>query len=237
MKRVISILIYLLTALVVFLPFGVVSSSNFGYRFELFNYSFFAIVTALLSICIVILSIDAKETVENNLNGVLFSILTPLSLINSIFYMLECSSIWVIASVFICAGSCCYMTIKHGRPLALKMTVLIISAFMFLPISFFGFISLVFGNIGQNTVIQSVLSPDGTYYAEVIDSDQGALGGDTFVDVYENRGINALVFRIFKEPKRVYYGAWGEFKNMEISWKDDNCLVINSVEYEMAEVE
>lgn len=30
---------------------------------------------------------------------------------------------------------------------------------------------------------------------------------------------------------QVYYGAWGEFENMEIYWKDENSLVINEKEY------
>ena len=102
---------------------------------------------------------------------------------------------------------------------------------MILPIGFFGFIALIFGNFGQNTVVQSVESPNGIYYAEVIDSDQGALGGDTLVDVYENKGIDTLIFKISKEPQRIYHGDWGEFYDMELYWKDDYCLVINSVEY------
>ncbi len=93
--------------------------------------------------------------------------------------------------------------------------------------------ALTFGNIGQNTVVKTVSSPSGKYYAQVIDSDQGALGGDTHVDVYQECGINALLFRIEKNPRRVYFGDWGEYENMKIYWKDDNCLVINSVEYEM----
>lgn len=102
---------------------------------------------------------------------------------------------------------------------------------MILPIGFFGFIALIFGNFGQNTVVQSVESPNGIYYAEVIDSDQGALGGDTLVDVYENKGIDILIFKISKEPQRIYHGDWGEFNDMELYWKYDYCLVINSVEY------
>lgn len=64
---------------------------------------------------------------------------------------------------------------------------------------FFDFIALIFGNIGQNTVVQTVESPSGKYYAQVIDSDQGALGGDTLVDVYEKSKINAILFKIEKE--------------------------------------
>ena len=79
----------------------------------------------------------------------------------------------------------------------------------------------------------SVESPNETYYAEVIDSNQGALGGNTFVDVYENKGLNAIIFTISKKPQRIYQGDWGEFEYMAISWKNDHCLVINSVSYEI----
>ena len=50
-------------------------------------------------------------------------------------------------------------------------------------------------------------------------------------DVYKNGGINAIIFKIEKKPQRVYFGDWGEFKNMQIYWESDDCLVINSVEY------
>ena len=125
------------------------------------------------------------------------------------------------------------MTIKYGKPLALKIISLTLSALMVLPIGFISFIFLIFGNIGQNTVVQTVESPSGKYYAQVIDSDLGALGGDTLVDVYEKSGINAIFFKIEKKPQRVYFGEWGEFNNMQIYWKDNECLIINSTEYKI----
>lgn len=111
--------------------------------------------------------------------------------------------------------------------------VLIVSAFMIYPLLFFGCIALLFGNFGQNTVVNSIPSPNGTYYAEVIDSDQGALGGNTWVVIYDGKGVNALAFKISKKPQRVYCGKYGEYKNMELCWKDDHCLIINAVEYEI----
>lgn len=86
---------------------------------------------------------------------------------------------------------------------------------------------LMLGSIGENTVVKTVESPDGTYFAQVIDSDQGALGGATMVEVYENRKI----FGRYKKVDCVYMGEWGEWQTMEIYWKDEHCLVINSVEY------
>ena len=201
----------------------------FGYSFELISVSAFAIAIAALSVCTVVLDLICKNTIENNTIRILLAIITPFSLINAVFYIFECSQIWVIACVLLSAVCCCYLTVKYGKPVVLKIVALI----MILPICFFSFIVLIFGTIGQNTVVQTVESPSGKYYAQVINSDQGALGGDTLVVVYQDCGINALIFKIEKKPQRVYFGEWGEFNNMQIYWKDDNCLVINSVEYEI----
>ena len=221
----------LLFSLTILYPAGVIITACFGYSFELISVSAFAIAIAALSVCIVILVF--KNQLESRTVQILLAIITPLSLINAVFYIFECPQIWVTTSVLLSAGCCCYLTVKHGKPLALKIIALVLSALMILPICLFSFIGLIFGNIGQNTVVQTVESPSGKYYAQVIDSDQGALGGDTLVDVYQDCGINALVFRIEKKPQRVYFGEWGEFNNMQIHWKNDNCLVINSVEYEI----
>ena len=71
-------------------------------------------------------------------------------------------------------------------------------------------------------------------YAEVIYSNQGALGDDIFINVYENKGIDIFIFKILKKPQSFYESDLGEFGNIEeIYWKDDNCLVINSAEYKI----
>ena len=233
MKKAISILMCLLFTLTILHPAGVIITACLGYSFELISVSAFAITIAALSVCIVVLDPICKTTPENNTIRILLAIITPLSLINAVFYIFESPQIWVIASTLISAGCCCYLTVKYGKPLSLKIVTLVSSALMILPIGFFSFTALIFGNIGQNTVVQTVESPSGKYYAQVIDSDQGALGGDTLVDVYQGGGINAVLFKIEKRPQRVYFGDWGEFENMQIHWKDDNCLVINSVEYEI----
>ena len=88
-------------------------------------------------------------------------------------------------------------------------------------------IKLTFGGMWENTVVEKIPSPGGNYYAEVIDSNQGAMGGNTFVDVREQG--------LFKESVRIYTGVYGEFNSMEIYWKGENCLVINGVEYDIPE--
>lgn len=223
----------LLLVLTILYPAGVLITACFGYSFELISISAFAVAIAVLSVCLVVLDHVHKNTLENKAIQILLAIITPLSLINAVFYIFECPQILVIASVLVSVGCCCFLAVKHAKPLALKIVALVLSALMILLIGFFSFISLIFGNIVQNTVVQTVESPSGEYYAQVIDSDQGALGGDTLVDVYKKSKINAILFKIEKKPQRVYFGDWGEFENMQIYWKDDNCLVINSVEYKI----
>lgn len=232
-KKITLILHYVLFSFIALLPVGKLITGLFDYTFELISIPAFAIVIALLAICTVIFSIILKDPIYDRGFNVLLGFLTPLSLINTVVYIFEYIDVLVIVSCFICALCCFALTMMHGEKLLLKIVAIVLSALMVVPVGFIGFIALTFGRIGQNTVVKSVDSPDGTYYAEVIDSDQGALGGDTLVNVYEHKGINAILFRIEKKPQRVYFGEWGEFMDMEIYWKNNNCLVINSTDYEI----
>lgn len=85
------------------------------------------------------------------------------------------------------------------------------------------FFVLLLGSIGQKTVVQTLPSPDGTYEARVIDVDQGALGGNTVVEVERNGFLT--------RPKRIYIGDWSEWKTMQIQWKDEHTLMINGKAY------
>lgn len=81
--------------------------------------------------------------------------------------------------------------------------------------------------LSQNTVVQTLQSPEGTYFAQVIDSDQGAMGGATIVEVYQSQSFLGR----HKKVGRVYTGSYGEHKTMQICWKDDHCLIIDGIEY------
>ncbi len=221
----------ILIVLTVLLPAGVILAACSGYTFKLASYPVFSVITALAAISAAFLFTACKDLTENGAVAALLALAFPLSLVNAAFYLFKSGSFPAAAALFLYVCICCYLTARYAKPLALKIVALVLSGLMALPIGFFAFIALLFGNIGQNTVVWSVASPDGTYRAEVIDSDQGALGGDTLVDVYENKGFDAFIFQVEKTPQTVYYGNWGEFEDMDIYWKSDNCLIINSREY------
>lgn len=86
--------------------------------------------------------------------------------------------------------------------------------------------------IGYTEIVDTVYSPNGRYRAELLDINEGALGGDTVVLVYDERGSLDLGFcTLQKEPKIAYTGPWGVFKDMELKWDSDECLRINGKDY------
>lgn len=134
MKKAISILMFLLFVLTILYPAGVIITACLGYSFELISVSAFAIAIAVLSVCIVILDLVFKNQLESKTVQILLAIITPLSLINAVFYIFEFPQIWVIASVLVSVGCCCFLAVKHEKPLALKIVALVLSALMVLQL-------------------------------------------------------------------------------------------------------
>lgn len=233
MKKASSVLIWTLFILLAFRPVGILIASCFGYSFELISMPAYTVAIAVLSVCTFAFDIAAKDKEKVAALYIVTAILTPLSLVSWIINLFACCKIVVAVSGLVSAIFCCCLTVRYRKNSGMKTTAAILYALLILFFSCLSFFMLIFGNIGQNTVVRTLESPSGKYCAQVIDSDQGVFGGDTLVDVYEKRGINLILFKIEKKAQRVYFGEWGEFENMKIRWKDDNCLVINSVEYEI----
>lgn len=102
----------------------------------------------------------------------------------------------------------------------------ILAFLLLLSLPFFLFVLSLRG-LSENTVVKTLDSPSGTYFAQVTDSDHGAMGGATIVKVYKSQAFLGW----HKKVARVYSGKYGEHLDMEIYWKDDHCLVINGKEY------
>lgn len=231
MKKAAVVSNWALPAFLVLLPLCAILSACFDYELRLANDLIFAVFTACLAVAAAAFSAMDREAAENKALAAVRSLALPLSLIDAWFYLYTGGGIWAFAGMLVCVWCCCYLAIKHGKPLALKIICLALSALLALYVGLCALFVLMFGGVAQNAVVQRIESPEGTFYAEVIDSDQGALGGDTYVDVYKNKGIDTFLFKISKRPQRVYNGDWLEYERMEIYWKSDDCIVINDVEY------
>lgn len=229
MKKTTQAFIYSLFALTVLFPAGRLLCALVGYQFLLFSNTGFATLLGLLSVTAAICSCACKPEFGKSV-GVIAAILPILALVNGLFLIfagIQALGILCLLIAFVCS---CILAIKCTTNLALRIVSLVSAGVLLIPAGFLGFMILLFGSLGQNTVLKTVDSPNGTYYAQVIDSDQGALGGDTLVNVYEHKKLNAILFTIQKKPQRVYTGDWRAYENMQIYWRNDHCLVINGYE-------
>lgn len=232
MKKLRSAVGYILFSLIALLPVGVIICDLFGYVFNLADYNIFAVLTALAAVAAAIASasVFGKSRSTSTVCAILLSLSSPLSFINTVFYLSKCNSWLVAACMLICMVLCIIIASICGKPFAVKIVALILSFLMFFP-TLICSLFLMFP-FSENTVVKELPSPDNTYCVQVISSDQGALGGDTIVCVYEE-GLDLLIINITKKPEIIYRGDFSESRYMDIYWKKDNCIVINSVEYKI----
>lgn len=149
----------------------------------------------------------------------------PLSILNALTMLLTLP--WYGGLGVVTVVVCGWIVSSTSPKSVWKILCMILSALLTLGMSMILPIWLFAVSIGRNTVVMELDSPDGRYTAIVTDSDQGALGGDTLVDVRDNdKTVDILIGKFFSH-QRVYHGDWGEWQDMTLSWQDGDTLVIN----------
>ena len=162
-----------------------------------------------------------------------------LSVVNLFIILLiagRADDLAAIALSLVCAVAAVVL-LKRAKPhKRLKIASSVAAGLLFalyvclLPITVFG------AMIGYTEVVDTVYSPNGRYRAELLDINEGALGGDTVVLVYDERGLLDLGFcTLQKEPNIAYMGPWGEFKDMDLAWESDTVLLIDGRAYDIEE--
>ncbi len=215
---------HILIVFSLFLPLLTLVFYCIGYTVSLFSYTAFSVILALIFLAY--LWICNNEEVAKPL-----AFLPLFSLFNLAVYVYKSKSVVVIICMGICFICSAIIAEKACRSPKAKIASVLTSAALSVPILIFSFAVAAFGNFGVNTVVDTISSPNKTYYAEIIDSDQGALGGDTVVYVHKTDKLNLLVMTVSKTPQRVYLGEWKEYESMQIQWKSEQVLSINSKEY------
>lgn len=105
-----------------------------------------------------------------------------------------------------------------------------IFALLYVPALAIPVLMIMLSDFGTKTAKQDVISPNGTYSAWVVDSDQGALGGDTHVYVRNLKKDMPIMGGTLKSKESlVHLGPWGE--KISLSWKDEKNLILNGQEY------
>lgn len=231
LKRILSVSPMILCILYAFFPIFRIIGAVCGYDFILRNYPVSMVALTVVSIIAAVLLLSLKISL-NKVQTVFSVLLPPLSAVNGLFFVLDSGWGFTILFALICYGCSIVILVKFAHHSALKIISAVLSVLLILLLLFSTLIQFIFKDFGLKTVVKSVASPQNTYVTEVIDSDQGALGGATIVNVWSNgKGIDLFFCKFSKSPVCVYTGDWGEFKDMQISWKDEHTLIINTREY------
>jgi len=133
----------------------------------------------------------------------------------------------------LCFVSCFIVFAAHKTMKLVRVPYVIVNTALFLLLLPIWFFAAVFGGMGKDTIVRRAYSPSGMYSAAIVNSDQGALGGNTFVRVRDHASEINVVIGWFQKETEVYMGYWGEFETMRIEWADEDTLLINDKPYEM----
>ncbi len=230
MKKAFKILVFTLLALLSLEPVATLVLAGFGYKLRLSIYPVYSIIIAAVAIAALVFAFALDGKIGSPCS-VATAVLPFVATVGGVFIILRSDSSLCTVCMTASFLACFIITAKACDFEAVKIAALVLAvAFAVLAIGFC-LLADVF-SFGANTVVNSVASPDGKYIAEVIDSDQGALGGDTFIEVKGNC-IDLGFATLHKYPERIWEGDWGDWEGMEISWKDNQTLIINSEEYKI----
>ena len=236
MKKATAPLIHLFFFLSSLFPVasGSLLATAFGYRFRILSIPTFGIILGIIPVFAFFTDLFFKSPFYSSVTRIFSALLGPLAMLNAAICIFVEPNPWVVAGSLLSIGCGCYFTLRHGRPLSLKVTCGAFAAVMTIPLFYLTLICMIFGNIGEETVVKTLPSPTGAHYAQVVSIDQGALGGSTVVEVYESsKSITLFPLKLEKSPQEVYYGKWYEYETLTLSWDDDTSLRINQGIYKI----
>lgn len=155
-------------------------------------------------------------------------LLLPLSILNGFFLLLQG---WLGGVSTVVCLVCGWLMLEHApkgflRGLCYVLCLLLTVGYMLiLPVWFF------VQAMGGSETVRKVDSPEKRYTAIVRSIDQGALGGDTVVEVRDNRRSIHILLGRFVDSTELWQGGWGEHEGMTLLWEDGETLEINGISY------
>ena len=231
MKKIFALAIGLTPVIVhTFLSVCILFAFLIGCKFSLSNYTFFAVASLLFSLLSAVVVFLKKDSFSGK-EFFLFGLSIPICFVDWLCYLIKSDSVVPVVCLLISIVCALAVNIKISRFKVSKIILSVLTPLVILALAFVSFITMLLGEFGVSTVVADIPSQNSRYFAQVVDIDQGAFGGSTAVDVFENRGMELGVCEFSDIPERVYIGEWGEYKDMNIYWKNDYCLIINSTEY------
>lgn len=214
-------------------------AAHCGYKLEFYTPLLIYAVPVLFEVVGLVLLL-VKKSILCKPGKVFAAALLPIVMISGNSYIMSLEGkgagkvSFAIALWIISVGFGVWWLFKYAANKFVKIPVIIWSGIIGAILGVWFFLLLLTEDFGVYEVIQKIESPSGKYYAELINDDQGAMGGSTIVEVSSKKEcVPFLIGELVKnqEISRIYTGRWGEFKTMEIFWLDEDIILINGEEY------
>lgn len=203
-----------------FFPFCVLLGCLTGKEFVLAGEGGYLVSVSILSLWLAGRIRKQEETSRLGIPSLLFSLIHGLTILFVIHWW--ASGIAAVL-VMVCGWMVFEDTPKGWQKIVCQIISLLLSFLLLLVTPVWLFASAMV----QNDVVQQLDSPGGRYTALIIRSDQGALGGDTLVEVRDNQETVNILIGSFVDSRRVYHGEWYEWENMELGWESETVLLLN----------
>lgn len=213
MKKLSWPIFSLLLLLQLFFPVCIGLSLVLGLDFSLYHRQLYALCSAGIMVA-------ATAALWKCPNG-LCLLLLPAAVVNSGFWG---AGVWSVPAALVnvgCAGLLLYRYPGRGAMASAILSGLCILAFLPLLCA----ACLIGSMMPGETLLQEQPSPDGRFTAQVIHSDQGALGRDVHVELLNHSGDVELLVGKFSRPKERIWS--GKTEDVHITWLDHETLVVN----------
>lgn len=102
-----------------------------------------------------------------------------------------------------------------------------------LPALWICFVGILFWNFGVEYRSAPVPSPDGKYTAQVIISDQGALGEETYIAVTHGMELHLGLFTLEPLPEKTFIPDHYEHTHVHLAWEDNTSVRIENSVYKV----
>ena len=227
-KKAWSILYWVAGLMALLLPVGSLYSliSRFNH-FYLVNYNAYTIALAAVFLIAAVWAAFIRDRETGKVMAV-FTAILPLLLMITWLLMCTEGKMGKLGFIFMAISVICssYVGLRFVKLEALFTVTSVIAALLMILIVGLTYLNMF--NLRKETVVKTLESPSGKFYVEVVDCDQGALGGSTVVYVHE-RGLNTFLF-CTETSWKFYEGQWRAYENMDIHWEENDVLFIDDME-------
>lgn len=231
MKKIVVHTPILFSAVFLLVPICSMVAFIFGYGFHLYHGS----ITVLVMTALLVAATAGMRwlNVQPKTCGKAFAALILPVLVFHVFFLFAAD--WL---TFVCIavslGCGVIIFVPYANPRPWKIACGIAATLLVILLAFLLLVMSLLQGFGSRTVVKTIPSFGQIYEVRVIDSDEGALGGHTIVEVQQKNAVIPIgIGQFVKQPVCIYTGQWRESGHMNLHWENDRILIINGVPYQI----